>query len=123
MIKMHDNKDAFSILLGRPWLRMVNAVVVWGGQKPSITYGPEDNRVKVSIATLSGWVKEEMDPISDYEDFKSEEKLDDTLVWVVQSNSEKAKMYSSFGFLGPIFYNQEDDGEFCILDEIISGIH
>ena len=31
VIKMHDNKDAFPILLGRPWLRMANAVVDWGG--------------------------------------------------------------------------------------------
>ena len=53
VIKIHDNKDAFLILLGRPWLRMANAVVDWEGEKPSITYGPEDNRVKVLIAPLS----------------------------------------------------------------------
>jgi hypothetical protein len=43
VIKMH------SILLGRPWLRMSDVLVDWGGIKPSITYGPKDNRVKVSI--------------------------------------------------------------------------
>ena len=32
---------------------------------------------------------------------------------VVQSDSEKAKMYSSSSFLGPSFYNQEDDGDFA----------
>ena len=54
VIKMHDNKDFFSILLGRPWLRMADAVVGWGGQKYSITYGLEDNRLKVSITSSSG---------------------------------------------------------------------
>ena len=104
VIKMHDNKDAFPILLGRPWLRMANAVVDWGGQKPSITYGPEDNRIKVSIAPLSGWVREEIDPILDEEENGgSNEKFDDTLVGVVQMNKEKAKMYSTSGFLSPSF--------------------
>ena len=51
VIKMHSNKDTFLILLGRPWLRMLNLIVDWGGVKPSITYGPEDNRVKVCIGT------------------------------------------------------------------------
>ena len=113
VIKMHDNKDAFPILLGRPWLRMANAVVDWGGQKPSITYGPEDNRVKVSIAPLSGWVREEIDPISDEEENGgSNDKFDDTFVGVVQINKEKAKMYSTSGFLRPSFYNQDVDGDF-----------
>ena len=39
---------------------MANVVVDWEGQKPSITYGPEDNKVKVSIVSLSGWVREEI---------------------------------------------------------------
>ena len=31
VIKMHSNKDTFPILLGRPWLRMSDAIVNWGG--------------------------------------------------------------------------------------------
>ena len=31
VIKMHSTKDTFSIFLGRPWLRMANAIVYWGG--------------------------------------------------------------------------------------------
>ena len=52
VIKMHSNKDAFPILLGRTWLRMADAIVDWGGAKPSITYDPKENRVKVSIGSL-----------------------------------------------------------------------
>ena len=37
VIKMHSTKDTFPILLGRPWLRMADAVVDWGGDMPSIT--------------------------------------------------------------------------------------
>ena len=86
-------------------MTLVDAVVDWGGQKPSITYDPEGNRVKVFIASLSGWVREEIDPISDDEENgKSEQQFDDTLVGVVQLDSERAKMYSSSGFLGPRFY-------------------
>ena len=43
VIKMHSNKDIFPIFLGRPWLRMADAIVNWRGAKPSITYGPKDN--------------------------------------------------------------------------------
>ena len=87
--------------------------VNWGGQKPSITYGPEDNRVKVSIASLSGWVREEIEHISDEEDnVESDGKFDDTSVGVVLLNNEKAKMYSTSGFLGHSFYNQDVDGNF-----------
>ena len=93
---MHDNKDDFPTLLRRPWLRMANVVVDWGGQKPSITYGHEDNRIKVFITSLSGWVKEKIDSIlDDGESGKNEEKFDDTLVGVVQLDSKKAKMYST----------------------------
>ena len=113
VIEMHDNNDAFPILLGRPWLKMANAVINWGGQKPSITYGPEDNRVKVSIAPLSGWIREDIDPISAEEDNGgSDEKFDDTLMGVVQLNKEKAKMYSTSGLLGPSLYNQDVDVDF-----------
>ena len=43
---------------------------------------------------------------------EGEKKFDDTLVEVVQLDSEKAKMYLSSSFLGPNFYNKEDDGDF-----------
>ena len=33
VIKMHSTKDTFPILLGRPWLRMADAVIDWGGRK------------------------------------------------------------------------------------------
>ena len=29
VIKIHSSKDTFSFLLGRPWLRMSNAIVDW----------------------------------------------------------------------------------------------
>ena len=67
VIKMHDKKDIFPILLGRPWLRMANAIVDWGGQKPSITYGYDHNRVKVFIGFFGCWIREEVDPNSDDE--------------------------------------------------------
>ena len=112
VIKMHDNKNAFPILLGRPWLRMSNAVVDRRGQKPFITYGPINNRVKVSMAPLSGWVREDIDPMSDEEENGgSNERIEDTLVGVIQ-DKEKTKMYSSSGFLGSSFYNQDVDGDF-----------
>ena len=76
-------------------------------------YGPKDNRVKVSIAPLSGWVREEIDPISDEEENGGgDNKFDDTLVGVVQLNKEKAKMYSTSVFLYPSFYIQDVDGDF-----------
>ena len=107
IIKMHDNKNVLPILLGRLWLRMANVIVDWEGVKPSITYGPKDNRVKVFIGSLGDWIREEVDK------YKDDEKFDDTLVGVVQLNSEKSKIDSGSGFLGPSFYHQGDDGEFA----------
>ena len=40
----------------------------WGGVKPSITYAPKDNRVKVSIGSLGGWVREEITTSLDKEE-------------------------------------------------------
>ena len=106
VIKMHDNKDVFPILLGRPWLRMASVIVDWGGVKPSITYGPKDNRVKVSIGSLGGWIREEVDQsLEKEEEYKNEGKFDDNLVGVVQLDSEKSRIDSGSYFLGPSFYN------------------
>ena len=57
VINMHSTKDIFPILLGRPWLRMANAIVDWGGVKPSITYGHQGNRSRVSIGSWRGWIR------------------------------------------------------------------
>ena len=35
---------------------MSDAIVDWGGVKPSIRYGPKDNRIKICIGSLGGWV-------------------------------------------------------------------
>ena len=60
MIKVHSNKDTFPILLGTPWLRILVAIVNWGGSRPSITYGPKDNRVAVAIGSLGSWIRKEL---------------------------------------------------------------
>ena len=44
---------------------MADAIVDWGGAKPSITYGPKENIVKVYIGSLGRWVREEIIPSSD----------------------------------------------------------
>ena len=51
--------------------------------------------------------------MDDEENGKSDGKFDDTLVGVFQSNGENTKMYTSSDFLGPRFYNQDDDGDFA----------
>ena len=63
---------------------MANAIVDWGGTKPSITYSPKDNRVKVSIWSLDGWIRKKVDQSSEEEkEYKDGEKFDDTLVGVI----------------------------------------
>ena len=47
------------------------------------------------------------------EEEDKDEKFDDTLVGVVQLNSEKSTIDSGSGFLGPSFYHHGDDGEFA----------
>ena len=90
VIKMHSNKDIFFILLGRPWLRMSDAIVDWRGVKPSITYGPKDIRVKVSIRSLGGWVRKESTSSSEEDDDDKEgDKNGEALVGVVHSGGHR----------------------------------
>ena len=113
VIKMHSNKDIFSLLLDRPWLRMLNAIVNWGGVKPSITYGPEDNRVKVPIGTWGGWIRQEIVSSSEDEhDAKEDNKKDDALVGVVHSGGHGKIIDTGSGGLGHRFYNYGDDGKY-----------
>ena len=44
---------------------MADAIVDWGGVKPSITYGPKDKIVKISIGSWGGWIRKEMTSSSD----------------------------------------------------------
>jgi hypothetical protein len=88
IIKVHSNKDTFPILLGRPWLRMLDAMADWGGVKPSIIYGPKNNRVKVSIGSLGGWVRKEItSSLKEEDNVKEEDKNGEALVGVVHSYS------------------------------------
>lgn len=72
---MHSHMDAFPILLGRPWLRMANAIVDWGGAKPSITYGPEENRAKVPIGPMANLTMGGITTSSDEEEEENEEEV------------------------------------------------
>ena len=84
VIKIHSNKDTFPILLERPWLRMSDAIVDWGGSKFSITYGPKYNRVKVSIWSLGGWMRKKIASSSEGEsDDKKDDENDKILMGVV----------------------------------------
>lgn len=49
VLKMHTNRNSFSLLLGRPWLRAANATVNWGGNRPHITYSLETSSTKMYI--------------------------------------------------------------------------
>ena len=113
VIKMHSSKDTFPLLLGRPWLRISNAIVDWGGVKPSIIYGPEDNRVKIHIDTWGGWVRQEIVSSSeDEDDTKEDKKKEDTLIGRVHSGGRGRPIYHGLGSLGPKFYDHGDDGEY-----------
>ena len=113
VIKMHSNKDIFPLLLDRPWLRISDAIMDWKGVKPSITYGPEDNRVKVPIGSWDGWIRHEIASSSDDEDDTKEDgKNDDVLVEVVHSGGHGRIINTRSGSLGLSFYNHGDDGEY-----------
>ena len=113
VIKIHSNKDTFPLLLGRPWLKMLDAIVNWGGVKPSITYCPEDNRFKVPIGSLGDCIRQEIASSSeDEDDAKDDGKNDDALVEVVHSGGHGRIIDTGSGDLGPSFYNYGDDWEY-----------
>ena len=112
VIKMHSTKDTFPLLLGRPWLKMASVVVDWGGAKPSITYGSEGNRVKVSIGSLGGWVRKEWTSSSDEEEEdKKEKKGDEALVGAFHSEGYDKYNHCKVAGMGLGFYMRDEQGE------------
>ena len=113
VIKMYSNNDTFPILLGRPWLKMADAIVDWGGVKHSIIYDPKDNRVKISIGSLGGWVRKEIASSSEDEgDDKKDDKDDEALVGVVHSEGHERIINSRSGLLGPSFNHYGGNGDY-----------
>ena len=114
VIKMDSNNDTFSILLGRPWLRMSDAIVDWGGAKTPISYGPKDNRVKVSIRSLGSWMRKEIASSSNDEgDDKKNDENDEAYVEVVHLGGHSRIVDFGSGGLRPSFYHYEDDGKYA----------
>ena len=65
-------------------MRMANAIVDWGGTKPSITYEPKENHAKVPIGSIASLTMAEITTSSDEEEEMNEEKVkNEKLVGVV----------------------------------------
>ena len=113
VIRMHSTKNAYPMLLGRPWLRMANAVVEWEGPQPSITYGPKDNRARVPIESASS-LRARIEQNEDG-DTKEEEGEDAEwrLVGHAQPSKESVPMTGlELHDLGPNLYHWSDNGEY-----------
>ena len=113
VLKMHTNKNSFSLLLGRPWLRASNAMVNWGGDKPHIIYGPEANPTRVYIQPCFPTM------ISKFESSSSDEdqipRMTKKSIKGVKFASPEVQMKETpapLTCLGPGLYEWEDDGEF-----------
>ena len=114
VIKMHSDKDAFPILVDRPWLRMADAIVDWEGAKPSITYGPKENRVKVYIGSLGRWVRKEIiSSLDEGEEENEGEQKQETLVGAIHPVVQEAPPSIELVSLGPNLYHWSDDGEYA----------
>ena len=95
-------------------MRIADALIDWGGTNPSITYDPKDNRVKMSIGSLGGWVKKEIATSSDEEqEDNDDDKKSQTLVRVVQSFGQSTETDIRLGHLGPSSYHWSDNGEYA----------
>ena len=80
-----------------------------GRSQTSITYGPKDNRVKVFIGSLGGWIRKKI--ASSLED-EGDGKDDEALVGVVHSCGHWRIIDLESGFLGPSFYHYWDNGDY-----------
>ena len=86
----------------------------WGKVKPSITYGPKDNKVKVSIGSLGGWVRKKITLSSEEEENDKEEDNDgEILVGVFHSGGQITTIDSGSCSLGPNFYHWSNNGEYA----------
>ena len=69
---------------------MADAIVDWGGIKPFITYGLKNNKVKVSIGSLDGWMRKKIASYSEDEgDDKEDNKNGEPLVGVVHPSGHE----------------------------------
>jgi len=113
VIRMHTAKESFPLLLGRPWLRMANATIMWGGDKPAIVYGPYENQTKVRIRPLvslettgaasSSERKQNLTPKDGGS--MDGDVLVDGMTFEVEVHGLKC--------LGPNLYHWSDDGEYA----------
>ena len=113
VIRMHSTKDAFPMLLGRPWLRMANVVVEWGDPQPSITYGPKENRARVPIESASSLRA----GFEQYEDGDTKEEEGEDAKWRLVGHAQFGKKSTpltelELHDLGPNLYHWSDNGEY-----------
>ena len=81
--------------------------------KPSITYGPKDNTVKVSIGSLRDWVRKKITSTSEEEGGdKEDDKNGEALVEVVHSGGHRTIIDSRSRSLDPRFSRWGDNGEY-----------
>ena len=85
---------------------MADAIVDWEGAKPSITYSPKDNSVKVPIGSLGDWmIKEITTSLDEENEDKEEDGKSEISVAVVQSSGQYTETDTRLGHLGPSFYH------------------
>jgi hypothetical protein len=92
---------------------MANALVEWGGSKPSITYGPEENRARVLIEPVSS-LRVGKEPYVGSEASEDERDNDKgRLVGHAQPSKEGTPlMRIELHSLGSNLYHWGDDGEY-----------
>ena len=113
VIRMQSMKDSYRMLLGRPWLRMARAVVDWGRTKPSITYGPDGNRSKVSIGPTIEWVDGgESSTSSDVEGNDSKQAKEKLVDHAQPKRKLNTAVTKGLRCMGPSLYQWADDGEY-----------
>ena len=116
VIRMHSNKGSFPLLLGRPWLRLANAKVDWGGVKPHIIYGPPDNLTKVRIQPSIFNPTQDVVTSSEDKIPVTKKKIQKKVRFEVADSNVLAPGGEAKALpltcLGPSFYDWEDDSQF-----------
>ena len=113
VIKMFASKEAFPLLLGRPWLRMSNATVYWGGEKPTISYGPPTNSTKVRIKPVKTSEESRKMPSGSDLEFLFKEEVGSMRSEALVNHNNLEGSLKPLSCLGPNLYNWQDSGDYA----------
>lgn len=104
VLRLVTDANSYPILLGRDWLRRVDANICWSTNRSRMTFGPPHNWCTSTINPRSTTPKPQL--------LDGDEAIEETLETRICATGRQPINLGPIKSLGPGLYEWEDDGEF-----------